>query len=271
MEWINTDLLQSAGIDPSAMQEHGSHVVTVAVPGGKPAVEQWHRLAAEASELGGYAVLRGDPKRSDEEEIPAEQEVAQTLATVPAGPPLAALRDAKSAGREQALEHLRNLGNEALLEKMKLAYASKPTDTPAPDFSLWPKEPPDQSRRSLHSAFDFRRKPLERCELAIVRARHPADLVAYLGFGGFNDCPAPALHVAFLRDWNRRFGAVPAVITHDVIELFVPRPIVDPREAFAVAKDQYDYCGDIVDQGTETVERLARAIWGSPYWFFWWD
>jgi hypothetical protein len=28
------------------------------------------------------------------------------------------------------------------------------------------------------------------------------------------------------------------------------------------------YAPDIVDQGTETVDRLGAEIWGSHYWFF---
>ena len=94
---------------------------------------------------------------------------------------------------------------------------------------------------------------------------------AYLRFGGFNDCPDASIHVAFLRDWNRRYGVVPAAITTDVIELVLPQPVLDKSEIVRIAQEQYEYCTDIVDQGTQTVENLALELWGSPVWFFWWD
>jgi len=42
-------------------------------------------------------------------------------------------------------------------------------------------------------------------------------------------------------------------------------------EALALALDQYVYCYDIVDQGTETVDALSAVLECSDYWFFWWD
>ena len=38
-----------------------------------------------------------------------------------------------------------------------------------------------------------------------------------------------------------------------------------------LALEQYAYCNDIVDQGVETVGRLADGLAKSSYWYFWWD
>jgi hypothetical protein len=79
------------------------------------------------------------------------------------------------------------------------------------------------------------------------------------------------MHSAFFRDWQKRFGAVPIAMTHDVLEMHVSRPPQTPREAWDLALEQYAYCADIVDQGTRSVDALAQGLWRSPYWYFWWD
>jgi Domain of unknown function (DUF4253) len=60
-------------------------------------------------------------------------------------------------------------------------------------------------------------------------------------------------------------------MTQDTIELAVERPIQTREDALAVAHEQYVYCADIVQQGTETIEGLAAALLNAPEWFFWWD
>jgi hypothetical protein len=61
------------------------------------------------------------------------------------------------------------------------------------------------------------------------------------------------------------------VIAGDVVEMAVARPPRTRDEAIALAKEQYAYSPDIVDQGTETIDVLAAEIIGQPRWFFWWD
>ena len=43
------------------------------------------------------------------------------------------------------------------------------------------------------------------------------------------------------------------------------------EEAIALARDQYHYCPDIVDQGVEAIAPLAASLKGSNWWYFWWD
>lgn len=83
--------------------------------------------------------------------------------------------------------------------------------------------------------------------------------------------PSPELQVAVWREWGRRYGAVPACITSDVIECAVARPPQSRDEAFRLATEQWMYCEDIVSQGTETVEYLVQTLLRAPAWFFWWD
>ena len=50
---------------------------------------------------------------------------------------------------------------------------------------------------------------------------------------------------------------------------FIDVKSTDPT--FNLALEQYAYCNDIVDQGVETIGRLADGLSKSFYWYFWWD
>ena len=89
-------------------------------------------------------------------------------------------------------------------------------------------------------------------------------------FGGWNECPLPEDHIAVAKYWYEKYGAVPAVITEDVLEFSVPAP-VKREEAQALAWEQYLYCADIVVQGCESIGLLADILSKSTTWFFWWD
>jgi hypothetical protein len=43
------------------------------------------------------------------------------------------------------------------------------------------------------------------------------------------------------------------------------------EEALDLAREQYLYCADIVDQGTGSLSLLAANLMVDPWWFFWWD
>ena len=270
MSEATDNILRDAGVDLSTRQTIGD-VDFFSVKGGQLAVDLWHALRPRLSAAGAWPVLCGDAKEFDhfEEQIEdGEESFADVLARVPSGPPLEVLRRERREASERMREWYRQQQGEvpAFLDEEDPA----PPDLDPPEFDRWPSEP-EASASPCAGAFDYTGRPLEACRVAVVATADPAEAPALLRFGGFNECPMPETHVGFIRDWNRRYGAVPMTITHDVIELFVDRPIPTPAEAWQVATEQYEYCTDIVDQGTETVESLAQAIWRSPMWFFWWD
>lgn len=105
-----------------------------------------------------------------------------------------------------------------------------------------------------------------------IPTRHPWELVAYLPFGGWNECPAPSEMVAICKYWYEEYGAIPTVITHDVLEMRLPQPVSE-NKALEVAKEHYAFTPDRVDQGTETctLSEVAASISVSTGWYFWWD
>lgn len=114
-------------------------------------------------------------------------------------------------------------------------------------------------------------KPLARAHILLLPARTGAEAPAWLRWGGWNECPMPAHHVAILRDWNRRYGAELVGMSGDVLNLRVTRRPKTREEALLLAREQYEYCVDIVDQGVGSLAALASALMEQDWWFFWWD
>lgn len=100
----------------------------------------------------------------------------------------------------------------------------------------------------------------------------PWEVVVYVPFGGWNECPAPDDMAAICKYWYEKYMAVPAVITHDTLEFILPEPI-SKDEAMEVAQEHYAFCNDRLDQCTQsgTLGEVADSLWQSKVWFFWWD
>lgn len=106
--------------------------------------------------------------------------------------------------------------------------------------------------------------------LAEIPVEQPWQVFAYLPFGGWNECPDTPELMAVAKRWYEQYGAIPAVITHDVLEFRLPQPV--GREAApALALEQYAWCSDIVEQGVGTIGALADTLTKSTVWYFWWD
>lgn len=120
------------------------------------------------------------------------------------------------------------------------------------------------------SLWDFKGKETVPVVLAEIPVKNPWEIFAYLPFGGWNECPANEDHMAVAKYWFEEYGAVPALMTHDVLEYSLPAPAGTER-AMELAWEQFTYCSDIVEQGVGTIGRLADGLSKSSYWYFWWD
>jgi len=60
-------------------------------------------------------------------------------------------------------------------------------------------------------------------------------------------------------------------MARDRVETRVSRPANNRQRAVNVAREQYAYCSDIVDQGMETLDVLAASLLNGTAWLFWWD
>lgn len=89
-------------------------------------------------------------------------------------------------------------------------------------------------------------------------------------FGGWNECPPPELMMAAAKRWYERYRAVPALISHDTLEMSAV-PLKDVETALAAAQELFAFCPDCVFQGVGMVGALAHTLMQSTVWFFWWD
>lgn len=107
--------------------------------------------------------------------------------------------------------------------------------------------------------------------IAQIPTDKPWELAIYAPMGGFNACPMPEEQAAVFKYWYEKYGAIPAAVSRDVWELYVPNPITDKETAMALATEMYNFCNDIVDQGVGTIGALAGMLTGLNIWYFWWD
>lgn len=210
-------------------------------------VSWWHRLRAEHPESGLWPVLLGSelgdlsaaltPESRDGYDDAAELRRAEAMTPVA----LQALRAERSA----AYGDDDDPGEAPRADLPRTVHRNPPSFTVAEDDGL----------------------------VALVPAAHGWQVPVVLGWeGGVNYDMEPVDHGVVLRDWHERFGAELVSLSSDqVLELLVHRPPADPAEALAVAREQYAYCSDVVDQGVGTLTELAEQQVGSSSWYFWWD
>lgn len=147
-----------------------------------------------------------------------------------------------------------------------------PGEGAGPPHGPWPEESDPQR------GFSGVRDVLTQQHLAeVVVALSPApvarwwETAAHLRFGGWNECPEPAVHVMLHRLWAERYGARLVTMAFDVIELQITKPIQSREEALEMAQLHYAYCSDVIDQGSETLENHAASLIDATSWYFWWD
>lgn len=104
--------------------------------------------------------------------------------------------------------------------------------------------------------------------IGLLPTRDPTETAAYLGFGGWNDCPPPPVHILLARQWHERYGAVLVTNTYETVEFQVAKPLTDREDAISLAMEQFHWCSDSVP---ETLQHAAAELIGSTVWVFWWD
>lgn len=134
----------------------------------------------------------------------------------------------------------------------------------------WPDEPSPAGTMGAHLDI-LSRKPKDRVAIAKLPTPRIWEAPAYVGMGGWNECPDASVITAFARRWHERYAAEIISITHDVMEFTVSKPPTDRESALSLAREQYVFCSDIVDQGVGDIAALAATLLNSSYWYFWWD
>jgi hypothetical protein len=168
---------------------------------------------------------------------------------------------------ERTLEQAAKVDVERAIARVARLYGVRARElrgsTPLPD------EPPSNE---FVVPFDLvSGDPLPEVRIALLPVDEGWKAPAILPWGRYNENPAPPVHTAVLRDWDRRYGAELVAMTGDTLELSVKRPPTTDQAALALAREQFGYAPDIVQQGTGDVATLAAILKNARAWFFWWD
>ena len=70
------------------------------------------------------------------------------------------------------------------------------------------------------------------------------------------------------KKWDSEFGIIPIGIGFDFCECKIKTTNIDFKK---LAREVYEFCPDVVDQGTETVEALEEEIKRTGMIYLWWD
>ena len=70
------------------------------------------------------------------------------------------------------------------------------------------------------------------------------------------------------KKWDSEFGITPIAIGFDFCECQIKNKNIDYKK---LADEVYEFCSDVVDQGTETVEALEEEMKRTGSIYLWWD
>ena len=93
------------------------------------------------------------------------------------------------------------------------------------------------------------------------------EVMAAMDTNGDNYNIGTAGVIAWMKELEQEQPYILTGIGFDYMEGFFTAPLKDPK---ALAQRMYQFCPDIVDQGTDTVAKLARELRNGKL-YFWWD
>jgi hypothetical protein len=148
--------------------------------------------------------------------------------------------------------------------------------TSEPSRGPWPKRPPADPGFTIADQLTLSNtgataQPHSEVIIATLPTQDWTEAFAYLAFGGWNSCPHPHEQIAAFRYWSARHELILAGLSGDVLNLRVSHPPRTRDGALDLAREQYEFCQDIVDQGVETLDALAAGLMANDWWYFWWD
>ena len=179
------------------------------------------------------------------------------------------LAENRELSKTSTKEYLR-LADEVKVEEWLKQRVEEDPECYQTEAGDWPSQAPESGSITAHADI-VSKKPKPVVYLAKIPTPRNWEVPAYIGMGGWNACPDASVLTAFAARWHERYGAEVVSITRDTIEFVVKNPPTTKEAALELAREQYLFCSDIVDQGVGNVASLAATLLNSGYWFFWWD
>jgi hypothetical protein len=105
-------------------------------------------------------------------------------------------------------------------------------------------------------------------KVAVVNNPDPYAIMKYAGTNGLNYDITTEDIIAKYKKWDSEFGIRIIGIGPDFCECQIVNTDIDYPK---LAEEVYEFCSDVVEQGTETVEKLAEEMEASETIYLWWD
>lgn len=108
------------------------------------------------------------------------------------------------------------------------------------------------------------------CRIAIIQGNGQFDILTIQQTNGVNYEVSNKDVIFKLRKWNDRYPFIIIGADHDWVDaIFSVLPTDEEMQSFA--QEMYEFCPDIAEQGTESIEELVAEIKKTKKLFLWWD
>jgi hypothetical protein len=105
-------------------------------------------------------------------------------------------------------------------------------------------------------------------QISVMQASDAFAVVLAMGTNGANYDVSAETIVARLKQWDGRYGLLFRGIGFDFVEAEFK---TQPADMLDFAREVHDFCPDVVNQGTGSVEALAGEMKKSNLLYLWWD
>jgi hypothetical protein len=105
-------------------------------------------------------------------------------------------------------------------------------------------------------------------KVAVLRAKDQFEILLTMQTDGVNYDLDNAMIIEKLKAWN---GKAPFEIVGAGMDWLEARFVEQPEDMLAFSEEVYEFCPDVVDQGTETVQALAAEMKKTNTLYLWWD
>lgn len=105
-------------------------------------------------------------------------------------------------------------------------------------------------------------------KIGVIKSDDQFDILRFMATNGCNYDIETVDVIAKLQEWHNKY---PLEIVGAALDWVEARFIGATPDYNTFAQEVYEFCTDIVDQGTETVEALAEEMESSSTLYLWWD
>ncbi|MDP5239735.1 DUF4253 domain-containing protein [Uliginosibacterium sp. 31-16] len=113
--------------------------------------------------------------------------------------------------------------------------------------------------------FNINNKP---DQVAVIRSDDQLDALRIMGTNGINYDLETKHVLQQLKRWDKKYGLTIVGAGMDWVQASFK---MKPSPMLPFAREVYKFCPDVVDQGTDTVEKLAEEMARGNTLYLWWD